>query len=237
MNRLRRFLFVAALAGLLAARPAAAQSTSPVADQPTIDIVLTSLALALEDQFMVEGEIELSYPRYDASLSANIVHCELLNPPSRLVSQMVLPVALTAADGTVTRRSVVVIAQHWRNGYALRESVSLRTPVSISALELRRYDALRTPDALQLEEGAELDFARNLPGGRLLTWRDVIRRPLVRRNEAVEVIATDGTLTVTLRAIALQDAARGESVRVRNPDTRKEFVATVSDPSRAFVRF
>ena len=62
-------------------------------------------------------------------------------------------------------------------------------------------------------------------------------RPLVRRGQPVDVVASDGALTVSLRAVALHDAARGESVRVRNPDSKREFVAVVTADSRASVRF
>lgn len=65
----------------------------------------------------------------------------------------------------------------------------------------------------------------------------MVRRPLVRRGQSVEVLATDGNLIITLRALALQDAARGEPVRVRNPDSKKEFIALVVAESRASVRF
>jgi flagella basal body P-ring formation protein FlgA len=70
-----------------------------------------------------------------------------------------------------------------------------------------------------------------------VAWRDVVRRPLVRRGQDMEVVATSGALTVTLNGIALNDAASGESVRVRNPDSKKEFVAQVVSESRATIRF
>jgi hypothetical protein len=57
------------------------------------------------------------------------------------------------------------------------------------------------------------------------------------RGQPVEVSAMDGALTVTLRALSLQDAARGESVRVRNLDTNKEFTAVVTAESKAVVSF
>ena len=106
-----------------------------------------------------------------------------------------------------------------------------------SALDPRRFDALRERDCIPADPKLDLNFARNMPMGRLLAWRDVVRRPLVRRGQAMEVVVSSGALTVTLHGIALNDAARGESVRVRNPDSKKEFVAQVVSESRATIRF
>ncbi len=200
---------------------------------------LAELTLLLEERFEPEGRLELKWGRQrpavfshgpDAVLSVTMA-------PSQLSRQMIVKVRLTADDNTSTDHSLVLHASLWREGWALRAPSTLRSPLLPSMVEARSFDALRHRDVLTGELPAELDFARSLPADRLLTWRDVVRRPLVRRNEPVEVVASDGALTVTLRGIAMHDAARGESVRVRNPDSRREFTAIVSATAQAQVNF
>jgi len=204
---------------------------------------LTELAILLDDHFQPDGRLELSWARarptaLDSSVEAVL---ELVAPPSALARQMVLQVQLAGTDGATQEFHVIVSAQLWRDGWVLRAPAMLRRPVRPEAVDAQSFDSLRHRDVLvadlQHDPEIELDFARNLPAGRLVTWRDVIRRPLVRRNQPLEVVASEGGLTVSLRGIALHDAARGEPVRVRNPDSRKEFTAIVSDAAQAFVHF
>ena len=73
--------------------------------------------------------------------------------------------------------------------------------------------------------------------GRVLTWRDVARRALVRKGDLVEVAAIDGPLTVTLKALAMQSGAAGEMVTVRNLESKKDITAQVVAENRVQVRF
>jgi flagella basal body P-ring formation protein FlgA len=73
--------------------------------------------------------------------------------------------------------------------------------------------------------------------GRVLTWRDITRRPLVRKGDVVEVSAGDGQLLITMKALAMENGAQGDTVTVRNPVSRKDFAAMVVDENRVQVRF
>lgn len=233
MNRLLFSLGLLVAVGSLTAEPVAKESNP----------WLTELAILLDDHFQPDGRLELSWARArPAALNSSVAAVlELVAPPSTLARQMVLQVQLTGTDGATREFHLIISAQLWRDGWVLREPASLRTPVRPASVEAQAFDSLRHRDVLvadlQNDPEIELDFARSLPAGRLVTWRDVIRRPLVRRNQPLEVVASEGGLTVSLRGIALHDAARGEAVRVRNPDSRKEFTAIVSDAAQALVHF
>jgi flagella basal body P-ring formation protein FlgA len=161
----------------------------------------------------------------------------LVSAPSELAPQLLVTVRATDSAARVSEHTLVLRAELWRDGLALRDAAPAGSPLDPAAADIRRFDALRERDALPLASVNELAFARGVPAGRLLTRRDVIRFPLVRRGQTIEVLATDGRLTVTLRATALNDAGRGEKVRVRNPDSKKDFVAEVTADSRATIRF
>jgi flagella basal body P-ring formation protein FlgA len=79
--------------------------------------------------------------------------------------------------------------------------------------------------------------ARPIPAGRTLTWRDIARRPLVKKGELVEVTAVDGPLAVSMKALAMENGAQGDTVTVRNPESRKDFAAMVVSENRVQVRF
>jgi flagella basal body P-ring formation protein FlgA len=107
-----------------------------------------------------------------------------------------------------------------------------------SALEAHRIDTFRERNALPASEGnASYIFARQVPADRLLSWNDIARRPLVRKGEMVDVVASEGMLFVSLRALALENGAQGQMVVVRNVDTRKDISGVVVADDRVEVSF
>jgi flagella basal body P-ring formation protein FlgA len=60
---------------------------------------------------------------------------------------------------------------------------------------------------------------------------------LVQRGQRIDVVATSGTLTITLKAQAMQNGALGETILVRNLDSRRDFSAVVTAENQARVTF
>lgn len=235
----------ALLALLLLAAPAAAlraQAPAPAAPAPAAtaeDPWLPTLSALLASRYQTTGDLRLSWIRPLPATAPRDADLEILAAPPELASQILVQVRARDGAGRATEHVLVLRAELWRDGWTLRQPAALGTPLDLSRLESRPLDALRERDAftVKADELPELDFARAVPAGRTLLWRDLARRPLVRRNQTVDVIASDGPLSVSLRAVALHDAARGEPVRVRNPESRKEFTALVVAEARASVRF
>ena len=130
------------------------------------------------------------------------------------------------------------------NSRVLRDVWVTRQPVNAGAmfdpavLESRRVDLFRERDALPAAAGDQTFlFTRGVNTGRVVTWRDIARRPLVRKGDMVEVSAAEGNLSITMKAIALQSGDQGEAVTLRNLESRKDFTAFVIDENHAQVRF
>lgn len=224
--------------GLASDVPSAPAVNAPAATSE--DPWLVTLSALLVERYRAVGDLRLAWHRPPVADSPRSADLEIVNAPAILAPQLLVTVRARDAAGRVSEHVLLLRAELWRDGWSLRQPGALGAPVAPAELEPVRVDALRERDALTFDptaEAPELDLARSVPAGRVLVWRDVVRRPLVRRNQPVDVVASDGTLTVSLRAVALHDAARGESVRVRNPDSRREFVALVTSEARAAVRF
>lgn len=230
-----------ALLALPAVEPAPAASPAPASAAE--DPWLVTLSALLAERYRVAGELRLSWHRALPAAAPRDADLELVAAPAVLAPQILVHVRARDAAGRVTDHSLLLRAELWREAWVLRQPAAAGAPLQLADLEPRPVDTLRERDALAFDSAsasdapAEHDFARAVPAGRVLVWRDVVRRPLVRRGRPVEVVATDGALTISLRAVALHDAARGEPVRVRNPDSKREFVAVVTADSRASVRF
>lgn len=226
--------------------PAFAQNTAvPAAVAPattalTRETLLETLGRDLSAHFNLEGDLvlELLRPWTPPSQLAAQWHIALIDYPNTATSSMILRCRI-AADGVVVAEPTIVLrASLWRDVWVTRSALTAGNTFDSADLETRRVDLFRERESLPAAVGdRSYIFTRGVAAGRVLTWRDISRRPLVRKGEAVEVSAVDGALVVTMKAVAMENGAQGDTVRVRNPDSRKDFAALVVDENRVQVRF
>jgi flagella basal body P-ring formation protein FlgA len=245
--RLLRSTFAALLvAAGAAARPIVAEVGARVTAQPSAgstfgkELLLAELTRAVGAQYSLEGELQLELIRTwtPPARSATVWDLQVLEYPNAPATSMMLRCRLLGDGAPVLETTFVVRAQLWRDAWSTRQPIANGATFDAAALEVRRIDALRDRDALPASVGDRgFVFARAVSASRLLTWRDVARRPLVRKGDFVEVSAIDGRLAVTMKAVAMQSGAQGETVTVRNPESRKDFSALVVDENRVQVRF
>jgi flagella basal body P-ring formation protein FlgA len=99
-----------------------------------------------------------------------------------------------------------------------RDVLSLREPLSADSL---------TDDSLELVENVS-------PPQPILT-RSVRVRPLIRRGALVEGVLREGALTISLKVEALEDGLPGQTVRVRNPKSRRELYGRVESDQTVLI--
>lgn len=233
-----RPLLAALLCGLAASVRAEMDATLPGTGYEPVapDAWLEDAAETLALQYRTDGEWSLELVRPFTPPTDALV--EVTEMPPKPSSQMMLRLRLIALDGTATTATVFVRAKIFRDAWIAQEPLTRQTNIDPTTLELRRVDILRQRDLVPVETPLEdLMMSRSLPAGRFLTWRDVARRPLVRKGQMIEVAAIDGTLAITMKALALQDGLAGELVRVRNTESRREFAAVVTAQGQAEVHF
>lgn len=239
-------------AGELAAGPAshldglrvnatAASVTPDATPTPfTHDQLIASLTQALAAHFSFEGDLQLELlrPWTPPARVASAWTLNVIEYPSVPSSSMMLRCRVLADAAPIVDTTFVVRAQLWRDAWATRLPLTTGGAFDPSLLETRRVDVLRERDVLPASVGdRSYIFARAVQAGRLLTWRDIARRPLVKKGDLVEVSATEGLLVVTMKALAMENGAQGDTVTVRNPESRKDFAAMVIDENRVQVRF
>ncbi len=222
------------------AAPAAAAASEVNRTPLTREILLSSLSQALAAHFNLEGDlqVELLRPWSPPERVAAAWSISVLDFPSVAASSMMLRCKVLADGAAVVETTFVVKAQLWRDAWVTRQPLTIGAAFDAAMLEARRVDLFRDRDALPAAVGdRSYIFARGVAAGRLLTWRDIARRPLVRKGDTVEVTAVDGLLAVTMKGVAMQNGAQGDTVTVRNPESRKDFAAMVIDENRVQVRF
>ncbi len=212
--------------------PAATPAAAPVAPDAWLDPIAEQLA----DHYRTDGQWELELVRpFDVSADTIVEITEL---PPKPAGQMMLRLKLHLIDGTMQTAAIFVRAKVWRDAWVAREPLDRGGAIEPQLVEMRRVDFLRQHDLVPVDtDFSDLYMSRSLPAGRYLTWRDVARRPLVRKGEMIEVAAVDGRLAISMKALALQDGLAGELVRVRNLESRREFAVVVTAIGQAEVRF
>ncbi|PAW67756.1 MAG: flagella basal body P-ring formation protein FlgA [Opitutia bacterium Tous-C1TDCM] len=242
-----RLLFLRLALALLAAAPAAA---APVASEQldpaagavpfTRDQLVAALTRKLAEQFTLDGDLQLELIRPWASPArvAKNWDLQVLEFPSVPAASMMVRCRIFADAVAIAEATFVVRAQLWRDAWVSRQPLVAGTTFDAAMLETRRVDLFRDRDVLPAAVGdRSYIFARAVAAGRLMTWRDISRRPLVKKGDLVEVSAVDGLLAVTMKALAMENGAQGDTVTVRNPESRKDFAAMVIDENRVQVRF
>jgi flagella basal body P-ring formation protein FlgA len=204
------------------------------------DQFIAELSANLTNHFKLEGELQLELlrpwsppSRVAQSWAIEVLEYPTVSSASMLVRCRVLADGVAAGDSTVVLRAAL-----WRDVWVAREPLIAGATFDPTELETRRVNLFRERDALPAIVGdRSYSITRAVTAGRVLTWRDVTRRPLVRKGNVVEVSAGDGQLLITMKAVAMENGAQGDTVTVRNPVSRKDFAAMVIDENRVQVRF
>jgi flagellar basal body P-ring formation protein FlgA len=241
--RLARFSAIAAVAvfaGCLPGGEIRGEVAPPARTPLTREHLLATLTRDIAAHFKLEGDLQLELLRPWAPPARVAANWEIavLDYPSVPSSSLLLRCRVLADGAVAAEPTFVLRAQLWRDAWATRQPLTVGAAFDAAVLEARRVDLLRERDALPAAVGdRSYIFARAVPAGRQLTWRDIARRPLVKKGDLVEVSAIEGPLVVTMKALAMENGARGDTVTVRNPESRKDFAAMVIDENRVQVRF
>lgn len=237
------FSVVVALCVLASVVPVRAQAdvvAVPVASAAfTQDTLLTELNRQIYERFQLRGELKLDVVRPFAALAVDSpVEVTMLQCPPRLASSLLLQVRLQKDGRVLGDYSINLKAQLFRDVWASRMPIERGSSFDPAQLDAQRVDVLQQREIVPVDgiEG-DLTYVTSVSANRLLTWRDLARRSLIRKGQIVDVTAVDGTLMITTKALAMENGAAGDTVRLRNIESKKDFSALVVAEARAQVRF
>lgn len=204
------------------------------------DQFITHVGSDLRTHFKLEGELQLELlrPWSPPARVAETWNIEMLEYPTVPAASMLVRCRILADGTAVGDTTLVLRAALWRDVWVARQPLISGATFEPAELDTRRVDLFRERDALPALVGdRSYSIARAVNAGRVLTWRDIARRPLVRKGNLVEVSAGDGQLLITMKALAMENGAQGDTVTIRNTESRKDFAAMVIDENRVQVRF
>jgi flagella basal body P-ring formation protein FlgA len=207
-------------------------------EEEELKLLLTSQLQ--QDSIKDRGELELRMARPwtttsvpDEPLTMNIVEL----PNSGVSPLFVCRFELNTTNETVGAWQVSLSAKVWREVWTSR--MALRRGVSLAEADLvrERRDVLTVRDALADFAVADPSIetseyvAANVP---LLT-RSLKIKTVVRRGQNVEAMVIDGALAVSMKVEVLEDGIPGQTIRIRNPQTKREFRGKVQNEQTIIV--
>jgi flagella basal body P-ring formation protein FlgA len=132
---------------------------------------------------------------------------------------------------------VPVQARVWRDVFVAGSALHRGQPVKDADILKERRDLLTMREAIASidSDSTTLEIAENLPAGTPLTGRSVRLRPIIRRGKVADAIVQDGTLMISVKVEVLEDGVPGQTVRVRNIKSKREFRGKVENEETVLV--
>jgi flagellar basal body P-ring formation protein FlgA len=219
-----------------------AKELVPVSDKKPYNAtrLIEDLTKIVSSHYNLEGEWQLATEREweNTDSRANIWQLAISEFPAQPSSLIVLHYRLIGDGNVVSQGSLLVKASLMRSAWVSRQPIIAHTIFETNTLEPRKVDAFRLRDAVASSVGDQsYAFNRDLPADTVITWHDISRRPLVKRGDIVEVVASEGLLSVSMKALAMSTGVRGDLVVVRNLETSKEISGIVIADNKVEIHF
>jgi len=198
---------------------AATLQAESVKDKGRLDLRLSRpwAAVLMPDESLTLKVVNLP----SSGVSANfIVRFELAAGTERFGPWQVVAQAKVMKEVPVARSAL-------KRGQTLQESDF--------TIEPRDVLSLREPLESALVANPSIELIENIQAGQPLLARSVRMRPVVLRGQMVDGLVRDGSMNISLKVEVLADGLPGQTVRVRNPKTKREFYAKVQDEQTVVI--
>lgn len=206
------------------------------------DAFLGELEKELTARMSVTGELKLSLTRpwQPVKLPAPdfaIAITEL--PTGGLSGTFFLRVKVSSGGVLVGDWQVPVAAQLWQEVWVASSRLDRGQALDRTLLAAQKVDVLREKQPLISAETdpSSLDLTMSVAAGRPLTRRDVVVRPVIRKGQVVEVVAQQGLLAISMKALALESGAAGDLIKLRNLESRREINGQIINESKVQIHF
>jgi len=180
------------------------------------------------------GELELRFSRpwSPVNVPDEPIALKLLDVPATGVTpNFIARFEITAGVERVGPWQVVLQARLWKEVLVAKSTLKRGGPLSAAEVTTEKRDVISMREPLEAAALSDpsLDLYEGVPAGQTVLARHVRARAVVQRGQFVDAYMRDGTLSISLKVEALGDGATGQTIRVRNPKTKREFYAKIQD--------
>ncbi len=158
-------------------------------------------------------------------------------PANGIVPNCVIRCELWNGKERVGDWQLAVQASVWREIPVAHSALTRGQLLKDADITMERRDVLVQRDAYLNFSRADdsLQLAENIPSGSPVLNRSIRIRPIIQRGQMVEGLYQDGSLSISLKVETLEDGLPGQTVRVRNPKTKRELYGKVQNEQTVLI--
>jgi flagella basal body P-ring formation protein FlgA len=193
------------------------------------------LAEALESQLGKEGgelEIKLGRPWTPVAVPEGALSVEILEPPlNRLSSLCTVRFELRSGKALVGTWQASLQCHLWREVLVAHSSLQRGALLNETDFDKEKRDVLTLREAVCELPGASsgCELTQSVSLGSVLTSRAIRLKPVVLRGQTADGVVRDGAMMISFKVEVLEEGVPGQTVRVRNLQTRRELLGKVED--------
>lgn len=174
-----------------------------------------------------DGTLQLSLMRKWTPVPVPLNPIELIvlkKPGSGLSSRFSVTFELRSDGENVGRYTSFLEASLFREVWVAQSSIRRGTPLDQADLlqEPKNIINLRVAAWTDPVLDPALHFVEGVPTGAVVFARAIRLRPVIQRNQYVQAVFSDGSISISTKVQALESGAPGDLIRARNIRTRKE---------------
>lgn len=153
-----------------------------------------------------------------------------LEPGKLAPGRVSLRFAVKEADGAVLRRVAGTCKlTMWVTAPSAARPINKGETLSPEAITFTRVNASQMKDHPWDGQGGPWQVVRSIGPGETILQSDLASKSAVRRGNILTLIYSRGNVHMTIQAEALADGQPGQTIPVRNLQTKKQVYATVKD--------
>jgi flagella basal body P-ring formation protein FlgA len=211
-----------------------------VVNETTLKELLT--AAIQEEHVKSRGELELSFnrPWNNLTVPDDVLAVKLKELPSSGVSaNFICRFELLAGAESVGVFQQPLQANVWKEVVVARSNLLRGQLLKDADIAPERRDLLALRDYVTQipTDDPYIEFRENVPAGTPLTTRVLRLRAIVKRGRVLDAVLQEDSMTISVKAEALEDGVPGQPIRVRNIQSKREFRGKVQDEQTVMVMF
>ncbi|MGO9199906.1 MAG: flagellar basal body P-ring formation chaperone FlgA [Limisphaerales bacterium] len=224
-----------------AAAAGAGQTNAPASTAPRpprrleAEELRDMLTGALNQRVGTDGaqwELQLTRSWKPVSVPDEPLKVDIMEPAlSRMTATCVLRFELRAGRQLIGSWQMPVQARLWRDVLVSRSNLQRGLPLKDAPLTHERLDMLTLRDPLcdLPANAAAYELAETVPAGSPLLARAIRLRAVVARGQIADAVVRDGVMVISLKVEVLEEGVPGQTVRIRNYQSRRELRGKVED--------
>lgn len=207
-------------------------------EEDELKVLLTTILQGEVIKERGELELRLARPWIAASVPDEPLTLKILDLPASGPSALfVCRFELSTSNETVGTWQVSLHAKLWREVWLSRTALRRGLLLADAELIRERRDVLSVREALADFDRADasMEIAEYIAPNAPLLLRSLKVKPAMRRGQSAEALVVDGALAISMKVEVLEDGIPGQTIRVRNPQTKRELRGKIQNEQTILV--